>query len=308
VRILILGGHGYLGGHVRHRAEAAGLAVVTAGRSARPGPPPHHRADLAGDGPPAIAALIGLVAPDAVVNCTGTVTGGPEALAAANITAPWALVTAMLTLPARPRRPRLVHLGSAAEYGRGTPGVPVTESAPSRPAGLYGVTKLAGTRLTVLARAAGLDAVVLRVFNPVGPGAPAGSLAGRAVSQVRQALTSGTPIRLGPLDAARDFVDAGDVADAVLAAACRPALPPAVVNIGSGRATPARTLVRQLLTISGCSAPVHEDAPGSVRSAAVPWQQADITCAREHLGWRPRRDLAASLSDLWEASGGQEPG
>ncbi|CAM5719160.1 Putative NDP-hexose 4-ketoreductase OS=Streptomyces glaucescens OX=1907 GN=SGLAU_01475 PE=4 SV=1 [Streptomyces glaucescens] len=32
---------------------------------------------------------------------------------------------------------RLVHLGSAAEYGPGTPGRPVPESAATRPAGPY---------------------------------------------------------------------------------------------------------------------------------------------------------------------------
>ena len=65
---------------------------------------------------------------------------------------------------------RLVHLGSAAEYGRGPGRAPVREDEPARPVGPYGVTKLAGTRLVELARTAGLPAVVLRVFNPVGPG------------------------------------------------------------------------------------------------------------------------------------------
>nr|WP_322975329.1 NAD-dependent epimerase/dehydratase family protein [Actinacidiphila bryophytorum] len=64
---------------------------------------------------------------------------------------------------------RLVQLGSAAEYGPGVPGTALAESAAARPAGVYGATKLAGT---LAVAGSGLDAVVLRVFNPVGAGAP----------------------------------------------------------------------------------------------------------------------------------------
>ena len=298
MRLLIIGASGFLGGHVRRQASAAGLTVATAGRSARPGAPSHYRLDLSRDDPATIAAVITSVSPDAVVNCAGASAGDPEVLAAANIGTTYALVTAML----QARTPaRLVHLGSAAEYGRTEAGVPVTESAPLRPAGPYGLTKLAGTRLMELARTAGLDAVVLRVFNAVGAGAPDNGLAGRAARLLRQALASGTDVRLGSLDPVRDFIDARDVADAVLAAAAAPALPHPVLNIGSGVGVPARTLVKELLAVSGCSVSVREDAPGSARSGSLPGQQADITRARQDLGWQPVRDLAAAVSDLWEA-------
>ena len=191
---------------------------------------------------------------------------------------------------------------SAAEYGRAEPGVPVSEQIAPRPAGIYGTTKLAGTRLVNLAAAAGLSAVVLRVFNPVGPGAPPTSLPGRLAAELRQALTQRTEVQLGPLDAVRDFVDARDVADAVLAAVTVAALPHPVLNIGSGRGMPVRALVKELLAASGYAGAVHQDAPGSARSADVPWQQADISRAAGDPGWRPRRDLATSVADLWEAS------
>ena len=197
---------------------------------------------------------------------------------------------------------RLVHLGSAAEYGRAEPGIPVSERAAPRPAGLYGSTKLAGSRLVDLAAAAGLESVVLRVFNPVGPGAPRTGLPGRLAAELRQAAAHGTDVRVGPLDAVRDFVDARDVADAAVAAAAAARPPRPVLNIGSGRAVPVRAMVNELLAISGCAATVHEDAAGPARSAEIPWQQADISRAAEDLGWQPRRDLATSLADLWKAS------
>jgi nucleoside-diphosphate-sugar epimerase len=164
------------------------------------------------------------------------------------------------------------------------------------------VTKLAGTRLVELAAAAGLDTVVLRVFNPVGPGAPDSGLPGRLAAQLHRALTYGTEVRHGPVDAVRDFVDARDVADAVLAAVTAPELRHPVLNIGSGRGVPVRAMVRELITTSGYTGTVHHDAPGATRSADIPWQQADIRCAIEDLSWKPCRDLATSLADLWRAS------
>ena len=180
----------------------------------------------------------------------------------------------------------------------------MAESASPQPVSVYGVTKFAGTRLVELARTAGLDAVVLRVFNVVGAGAPEDGLPGRAAVLLRQAIARRSDVRLGPLDAVRDFVDARDVADAVLAAATAPVLPHSIINVGSGHGIASRTLVRELIAISGYDAAVHEDGPGSSRSAPLPWMQADITRARQDLRWQPSRDLKASVSDLWEAACG----
>ncbi len=299
MRLLVIGASGFLGWHVWHRATAAGAAVVTAGRAGLPDSPGHRQVDLATGDPASIAEMIASVAPDAIANCAGATAGGPDVLAPVNVTGTYALVRAMLLAGTRAR---LVHLGSAAEYGRAEPGVPVDESAPPRPVTPYGATKLAGTRLVQLGRAAGLDAVVLRVFNPVGAGAPETGLPGRVAAQLRRALADGTDVRLGPLEAVRDFVDARDVAAAVLAAAAAPHLPSPVVNIGSGIGVPAGTLVKELVAISGYEGMVHEDAEGSARSPDKSWQQADIARAGLDLGWRPRHDLAASLADLWEAS------
>ncbi len=303
MRLMVIGASGFLGTHVRCQALAAGMEVVTAGRYESADLRRHQRVDLAADTPARIASMIAEVAPDAVVNCAGATTGKPDVLVAANVTGTFALTKAMLTAKAESMAPlRLIHLGSAAEYGCTEPGILVTERAVPRPAAMYGVTKLAGTRLVELAAAAGLDAVVLRVFNPIGPGAPVSSLPGRLAAELRRTLRHGGEVRLGPLDNVRDFVDPRDVADAVLAAAAAPALPRPVLNIGSGRGVPVRAVVKELCAISGCAGPVHEDAPDLARPVDIPWQQADISCAREDLGWRPRRDLATSLTDLWEAS------
>jgi NDP-hexose 4-ketoreductase len=297
LRVLVIGASGFLGTHVRDRASAVGMDVITAGRTQLPESRAHCLIDLTSDDPAALAGLLADAAPDVVVNCAGATGGDVGTLAAVNVTGTAALVRAM-RMTGRPIR--LVHLGSAAEYEPSQPGTTVAETAPARPTSVYGVTKLAATRLVELGRATGLDAVVLRVFNPVGPGAPDSILPGRIVTELHRALATGTEATFGSLDAVRDFVDARDVADAALAAASVPVLSGPVINVASGAGAPARTLVHELTDISGYAGPVRETAGGSPHSAGLSWQQADIGRAERELGWRPRHDLRTSLADLWE--------
>ncbi|MEU1320568.1 NAD-dependent epimerase/dehydratase family protein [Streptomyces tibetensis] len=300
MRILVLGFTGYLGSHVVERLRALpGALVIRGGRA----PAADFDVDLARVRPERLAKTLASAAPDTVVNCAGATGGDAVTLAEVNTRGPAVLCAALRE--AAPTA-RLVHLGSAAEYGPGTPHVPVTESAPTRPVGPYGATKLAGT---VAVSSSGLDAVVLRVGNPVGPGAPPTGLPGRIAALLREAGSGPqAALRLGDLSAYRDFVDVRDVARAAVLAATAPGPLPPVLNIGGGGAVPVRDLVRRLAGMAGFRGRIEESAAstvGSARSAQVSWQCSDITAAERALGWRPAHSLDDALSALWE--GGRTP-
>ncbi|MBT2386043.1 NAD-dependent epimerase/dehydratase family protein, partial [Streptomyces sp. ISL-11] len=106
-------------------------------------------------------------------------------------------------------------------------------------------------------------------------------------------------VRVGDLTARRDFVDARDVADAIARCVTAPGPLPPVLNIASGTAHPARRIADGLVRAAGFRGRLDDDGDDSPRSAAVPWQQADITLAARALGWKPCRDLDRSLTDLW---------
>ncbi|ORT61232.1 NAD-dependent epimerase/dehydratase family protein [Streptomyces sp. CB03238] len=320
MRVLLLGANGFIGRFVADRLLADPAVHLTAlGR----GDDADVRFDLAGGSPGALTRFLDAVHPGVVINCAGTTRGGARELTRHNTVA---VATVCEALRRSGCGARLVQLGCASEYGPSQPGSSTAEDAVPRPGGPYGVSKLAATELVL---GAGLDAVVLRVFSPVGPGTPAGSPLGRLAEAMRRAMQSGDgELKLGGLGVQRDFVDVRDVARAVHAASLSAAQ--GIVNIGTGRAVRLRDAAAVLARVAGYAGALHElDAPsrpslsamgslasiGAQRGESLPdqpaagahpypdgcggWQQADVRTARDRLGWRPRINLEESLADIW---------
>ena len=298
-KIALIGSDGFLGRHVR--SALAGHRVLSIGRSAS-NESGFLRLDVVAASPATIAAALSEFAPEAVINCAGATAGTARELTESNVLAVAALVDAIANVnPAT----RLVQIGSAAEYGRRAIGERATEDSEARPTTLYGATKLAATELVLAATTAGkVDGVVLRLFNPVGAGMPESTLPGRAAILFRDAIQAGAEqVVFGPLTASRDFVDARDAADAIVAAALVVAPTERLVNCGSGDATSTRALVASLAEVAGYSGAIIENGTGSPRSEDVPWQVADTRRAEHALKWTARRPLPEALRRLWEASG-----
>ncbi|MBD0691015.1 NAD-dependent epimerase/dehydratase family protein [Streptomyces sp. CBMA123] len=292
MRILLLGGDGFLGRHaVTVLRTLPGATLLSAGRR-----PTHDlRLDLGTAQVGPLGEELAALAPDVVINFAGAVAGSAVKLAEVNARGPAVLCEALaLGAP----KARLVHIGSAGEYGVCDEGESLSEQADARPVGVYGATKLAGS---LAVAGSPLDAVVLRVFNPVGPGAPAGSLPGRLAAELRRAAPEGADavITVGDLSAFRDFVDARDIAKAIGLAVTADGPLPRVLNLATGRAQRVRAIADGLVAASGFTGRIDESGVGSERSTAVSWQQADVSAAARALGWHPETGLADTLRDLW---------
>ncbi|MFH8515722.1 NAD-dependent epimerase/dehydratase family protein [Streptomyces gelaticus] len=303
-RIAVVGAVGYLGTHITRALIEDGAQVTILSRrppdaSFQEGitvqllPQRLSAATLA-------AALAGSEA-QVVINAAGVTQGSIRAMVQSNVRLARCVLGAAATVPGRPR---VVHIGSAAEYGFQPEGSAVTEGAACSPSGMYGRTKLAATGAVLEAIDEGaVRGTVLRVFNPVGPMCPASSVLGGVGAQLAHQRNLPNPqVETGPLDACRDFVDVRDVASAVLLAV-RHETPPPIVNIARGEAVSVRDLVRRLVEVSGVRARVLErPVLASRRSQGLAWQEAAVEVAKEQLGWVPRYELPESLRDLWNAA------
>jgi NDP-hexose 4-ketoreductase len=164
----------------------------------------------------------------AVVNCCGLLRGTDEELASANSAWPTWLAGELAG-----RGIRLVHIGSASEYGDPGSADPVPESRPARPSGIYGETKWAGSAAVLAARADGLDAVVARGFNLVAHDVPGVSPLRQFADDVDALPPDGGEVELWWPDTRRDFVLLDDLAEAVARLAVAEAVPE-IVNVCSG--------------------------------------------------------------------------
>ncbi|MCZ6464985.1 MAG: NAD-dependent epimerase/dehydratase family protein [Proteobacteria bacterium] len=190
---------------------------------------------------------------------------------------------------------RVVLAASAAAYGD-VDLLPLVESGPVRPLSPYALQKY-GSELycTLYASLYGLETVALRYFNVYGPRQdPASDYAAAIPLFVSAALEDRGVTVFGDGEQSRDFVYIDDVVEANLRAAAAPATSASgrVTNVASGRRTTVNELIEVLSDCVGHPIPVTHDAPrvGDIRHS---W--AEVSLARELLGWAPSRTLAEGL-------------
>jgi nucleoside-diphosphate-sugar epimerase len=291
--VLVIGAAGLIGRAVLAQAGRTGTTGAVVARASADAPDAHVLM-LSPSAVDPLARLLERLEPTAIVNSSGRTSGGSEELWRANVESVAAIIEAMRV--AAPRA-RLVHLGSAAEYAE-TPGEMTAEDAPLAASTPYAASKLAANKLVREAAESGLDTVVARVFNPIGPRMPLTSLPGRAARLIRDAVIAGTrTIELGPLGAVRDYVDLRDIATAVQILASEASLDHSDYNVGSGRPTVVRDLVSMIAERLEFSGEVLESSAGSPRSHDVNSRVADITRMRA-MGWMPSVELSASVDAL----------
>ena len=218
----------------------------------------------------------------AVVNCCGRVQGTDAELDDANHRfAEW-LCDALTGTGVR-----LVHVGSASEYGDPASTEPVPEAAEPRPVGPYATTKAEGTGVVLDARARGLDATVARVFNIVGHPVPTVSPIHQWLTDL-QGLDDGGEVVVWWPPTTRDFVMVEDVARALLDLALAPAPTPPLVNVCSGVGLTFGDIVESLAAELGVRATIRSlDRPG------IEVVVGDPTLLGATTGWTPEMSAAA---------------
>jgi UDP-glucose 4-epimerase len=171
---------------------------------------------------------------------------------------------------------------------------PASEDWERRPLSPYGTSKLAGEEyLAAWNRLHGTRHVALRYGNVYGPRQDPHGEAGVVAIFLRAVADGRRPTIFGDGSQVRDYVYAGDVARATLAAT---ALDGGVVNIATGRATSVLDLVDAMRRATGREiAPEH----GPERLGDLQRSVLDPRLAARELGWRPEVSLEDGLRATW---------
>jgi len=195
------------------------------------------------------------------------------------------------------RVPRFLYTSSMTVYGQGNR-QPVDETAPCMPVSYYGASKLAAENYLRLAAGDGLNVTCLRLYNVYGRGQNLGNLYQGMASIYLAYLLRNVPVPVtGSLDRYRDFVHVDDVVEALLLALHRPATSSLVYNIGVGKSTTVRDLLRILIAAMELPKdPPIEEGAGSPSDVFGSVANAGRAC--KELGWSPRVELTRGLGDM----------
>ncbi len=305
MRFLVTGAAGFVGHHLTRQLISGGHQVtglvhpedpaaksLALGVSVTP-------VDILDDG--AVFQVIRDVAPEAIVhlaafsNPEGSLTKATETLMT-NIIGTQNLLAAALDSGGSPR---VLLVGSSQQYGRvDSSEQPIREERAQEPLTPYAVSKssqeLLG-RLFFLSDK--LSVYLTRSFNHTGPGQAEGYVCSSFARQVVEAEKRGEAIiRVGNLEARRDFTDVRDVARAYQAI-LESGQAGRAYNVCSAKAVSIRDILETLIELSEARVEVQVD-PDRYHALDAPLLVGDHSRLREDTGWVPETSLRETLSDL----------
>ena len=299
--VLVTGAAGFAGSHLVELI-AGGRDAVTAWAHRAAVPPPIKVAatwqavDLLDR--EAIDRALAAIEPSVIYHCAGVAQSGSAgnrigATFEVNVRGTANLLAA---IERRAPHARVVVTSSALIYKHTTE--PLREDSPIGPAGPYAVSKLAQDTVAARAAARGLDVVVARPFNHIGPRQSADFVASSVARQVAliERGQMSPELRVGNLSAARDLTDVRDVVRAYVGMAGRGSRGDSF-NVCSGRAVPIRALVDGLVARSHVPIQVVVD-PARFHPVDVPVVLGSAEKLRHVTGWTPEIPLDRTLDDL----------
>jgi dTDP-L-rhamnose 4-epimerase len=174
--------------------------------------------------------------------------------------------------------------------------VATVEAAPPAPASIYAATKMVQEDLVRIAcTSIGIPAIALRFQNVYGEGQSLNNPYTGIISIFSTRIRRGLSLPLYEDGAeSRDFVHVVDVVTALAGALLNPFEGYAVVNIGTGAQTSVRALAMHLIdALGGTQVP---EVTGAYRLGDIRHCFADLTAAREVMGFVPQIDIAEGLA------------
>lgn len=300
MRALVTGASGFVGRYLVERLRSAQYEVTAAGG-------PHDGAsgeflpvDLADAD--SICAAFDLAKPEVVFHLAAQAFV-PRAIEAPEETYETNLMgtaRVLQALRAIREKARFVFVSSAEVYGVQPPeAMPLRESLPPNPANPYAASKAAAEAIVLgEVHSFGVDAVIARAFNHIGPGQSDRFVVPSFAAQLAAIARGGEPVmHVGNLEAKRDFLDVRDVVDAYVAIAERGERGE-VYNIASGSAISIREILGELIRIAHVPVEVRDD-PARMRPSDAPLVYGTSEKLHARTGWQPRIPLRRSLQDVY---------
>jgi len=299
MRVLVTGADGFVGKHLcRHLRENGDDVVEAHGPQAEGAGVPGLTIDITQQD--SVLACVSEAKPEAVIHLAGqsSVARSHQDPARSFTVNALGAVHLLLAIKAAAPQARTLWVGSGEMYGAVAPGRLATEETPLLPLSPYAAAKCAAEVAAFqFARGYKLDVLCTRPFNHLGPGQDPGFVVPSFAAQLgRIKAGQAEPLlRVGDLSPVRDFSHVRDVVAAYRLLLHR-GHSGSAYNVCSGQGRTIRSLLDEMLTLSGVEARVEVD-PSKLRPAEIPSLVGDPSRLRG-LGWEPRLSVSAALREV----------
>jgi GDP-4-dehydro-6-deoxy-D-mannose reductase len=299
-KILVTGANGFVGQHLVKELSENGASVVGIGGHQVPTGETTYLEDyLELDlSKAAEAERIDFTNIDGVVHLAGLAAVGPSFddpmfYINTNVGIEVNLLEAALKQNAKPR---VLVISSGNLYDPKAP-VPLTEESPVDPSSPYAVSKIGQEQMGHYYAKRGLECIIVRPFNHIGPGQGPGFIVPDLAKQIVDVEKgAASEILVGNLDAQRDYTDVRDIVRAYRLL-LEKGQPGDTYNISSGKPLSGHDILKGLQQAAGSQAPVKQD-PSKVRPSDIPVLYASYDKLAHDTGWQPEIDLDKTLSDV----------
>jgi GDP-4-dehydro-6-deoxy-D-mannose reductase len=193
------------------------------------------------------------------------------------------------------RRPRIVIISSGAIYSPDQP-MPITEDGEIGYTSPYAVSKVLTENQIMYYRQRGLDCVVARPFNHIGPGQAKGFILPDFYDRI-SSITDST-IKVGNVNTRRDYTDVRDIAKAYTKMILAPELKSPIYNVCSGKSLSGQEILEILKSKMGRDSISFEIDRSLVRPTDIPEIVGDSSLLQNEINWHPEIDIDQTVNDF----------
>lgn len=297
-RVLVTGVNGFVGVHLVRDLVDRGMSVVGLGRDSAPASglasflDEYVTADMG-------AAPVDCSTADHVVHLAGLSAVGASFNAPQKyITLNTAMVTNLLEpMLAMARPPKVLIVSSGAVYDSDQ-SMPISESGAVAATSPYVISKLAVENLARYYARRGINTVIVRPFNHAGPGQRSGFIIPDLAAAAVGAAASGTPLKVGNLETARDYTDVRDIAAAYSLILTAETAPGITLNVCSGTPRTGHEVLDAIVGALGLGGLEIEVDPSRIRPTDPPLITGNAAKVHAMSGWRPTRSFSQTVADV----------
>jgi len=301
-RVVVSGINGFVGNHLARELFNSGVDIVGIGREVEVNPEishivrEYHSANLVEEWPESSKTK-------AVVHLAGLAAVGPSfEKPQVYINANSAMVTNLCEYYLKQDyKPRIILVSSGAIYDPNQ-SMPISEEGQIGLNSPYAISKVLNENQAEYYRKRGLDCVVVRPFNHIGPGQGAGFILPDLFERLSN-MNGKKTITTGNIETRRDYTDVRDIVKAYGRLALAETLKYSLYNISSGKSYSGVEILDILKENMGLKEVVLKIDESLVRPNDTPEIIGDNSRLKQELDWQPEIDIKQTVSDFVKSKG-----